>query len=170
MARDIGFRGGPDVARKTGWAWAVGTFFGAGLLNPGPGTYGSVAAVVLWYGAAHVFNLAGRGLAVGTAIAALAATLIGIRASTIVALEAGRDDPGFVVIDEVAGQLISLIAVRTDWRHALMALALFRLFDIWKPWPIRRLEALPEGMGIMLDDVAAGILALVVGLVLGRWF
>ena len=73
------------------------------------------------------------------------------------------------MVDEVAGQWIALIAVRPDWRHALLALVLFRLFDIWKPWPIRKLEALPEGTGIMLDDVAAGLLALVCGLVLARW-
>jgi phosphatidylglycerophosphatase A len=58
--------------------------------------------------------------------------------------------------------------VHPDWRHAVLALVLFRLFDIWKPWPIRRLERLPEGAGIMLDDVAAGALALVCGLVLAR--
>ena len=51
----------------------------------------------------------------------------------------------------------------------MLALILFRLVDIWKPWPIRRLEELPEGIGIMLDDVAAGVLALVVGLALARW-
>ena len=59
--------------------------------------------------------------------------------------------------------------MRADWRHAVLALALFRLFDIWKPWPVRTLEELPEGTGIMLDDVAAGILALITGLVLSRW-
>jgi phosphatidylglycerophosphatase A len=158
------------VKKRTTWAWVLGTWFGAGLLKPGPGTYGSVAAVLLWYGAAHGLHLGSVALAVGTALAAVAATLIGIPAATIVARESGREDPGFVVIDEVAGQWIALIAVRPDWRHAVLALVLFRLFDIWKPWPIRRLEQLPEGTGIMLDDVAAGILALAVGLVLGRWF
>jgi phosphatidylglycerophosphatase A len=123
--------------------------------------------MLLWVAAAHVWH--GTALAVGTAVAALAATLIGIPAATIVAREAGREDPGFVVIDEVAGQWIALIGVRPDWPHALLALLLFRLFDIWKPWPIRRLEQLPAGTGIMLDDVAAGILALAVGLLLGRW-
>ena len=157
-------------AKKTGWAWTVGTWFGAGLLKPGPGTYGSVAAVLLWYGAAHIFDPGWTVLAVGTAVAAFAVTLIGIPAATIVAREAGREDPGFVVVDEVAGQWIALIASRPDWRHAVLALVLFRLFDIWKPWPIRKLEALPEGTGIMLDDVAAGLLALAVGLALARWF
>jgi phosphatidylglycerophosphatase A len=155
--------------KKTGWAWVVGTWFGAGLLKPGPGTYGSVAAVLLWYGAARILEPEWATLAAGTALAALAATLVGIPAATIVAREAGREDPGFVVIDEVAGQWIALIAVRPDWRHAVLALLLFRLFDIWKPWPIRKLEALPGGTGIMLDDVAAGALALVCGLVLARW-
>lgn len=154
---------------KTVWAWVVGTWFGAGLLKPGPGTYGSVAAMLLWVGAAHWFHPGWMGLAVGTALAAVVVTLVGIPAATIVAREAGREDPGFVVVDEVAGQWIALIGMRADWRHAILALVLFRLFDIWKPWPIRRLEELPEGTGIMLDDVAAGILALAVGVVLSRW-
>lgn len=156
-------------AKKTVWAWVVATWFGAGWLKPGPGTYGSVAAVLLWYGAAHLLRLGWIGLTVGTAVAAVLATVIGIPAATIVAREAGREDPGFVVVDEVAGQWIALIAMRPDWQHAVLALVLFRLFDIWKPWPIRRLEAIPEGTGIMLDDVAAGALALICGLVLGRW-
>ena len=108
-------------------------------------------------------------LALATAVAALAATLIGIPAATIAARESARKDPGFVVIDEVAGQWIALIVMRPDWRHAALALLLFRAFDIWKPWPIRRLEQLPEGTGIMLDDVAAGILAMLVGFALSRW-
>ena len=99
----------------------------------------------------------------------IATTLIGIPASTIVARDRAVEDPGFVVIDEVAGQWIALIAMRPDWQHAALALVLFRLFDIWKPWPIRKLEALPEGTGIMLDDVAAGLLALAVGLLVSRW-
>lgn len=155
--------------RKTKWAWALGTFFGAGLLKPGPGTYGSIAALGLWYAAAHAFHPTATTLIIATAIAAIAATLIGIPAATIVARESGREDPGHVVIDEVAGQLIALIVMRPDWQHAVIALILFRIFDIWKPWPIRRLEALPEGTGIMLDDVAAGVLALIVGLVISRF-
>jgi phosphatidylglycerophosphatase A len=138
-------------------------------MKPGPGTYGSLAALLLWFGAAHLFHPGRLALALATALAALLITLIGIRASTIVERESGREDPGFVVIDEVAGQWIALIAVRPDWQHAALALVLFRLFDIWKPWPIRRLEALPAGTGIMLDDVAAGLLALAVGLLFSRW-
>ena len=159
---------GPESEHKTRWAWVLGTWFGAGRMRPGPGTYGSVAALLLWYGAAHLFHPQALTLAIATAVAALLITLIGIPASTIVARESGREDPGFVVVDEVAGQWIALIAIRPDWQHAALALVLFRLFDIWKPWPIRKLESLPEGTGIMLDDVAAGALALVVGLALAR--
>ena len=159
-----------QTGSKTKWAWALGTFFGAGLLKPGPGTYGSVAAALLWYAAAHAFHPTFASLAIGTTIAAIVVTLIGIPASTLVARESGREDPGFVVVDEVAGQLIALIAIRPDWKHAVLSLLLFRLFDIFKPWPIRKFEALPEGTGIMLDDVAAGVLALVVALIAGRFF
>jgi phosphatidylglycerophosphatase A len=152
----------PATEKKTLWAWAVGTFFGAGLLKPGPGTYGSIAAVLLWFFAAHAFRVTHLGLAIGTLIAAVVATLIGIPAATIVARESGREDPGHVVIDEVAGQLIALIAISADWQHAILSLLLFRLFDIFKPPPIRQLERLPEGTGIMLDDVAAGLFALLI--------
>jgi phosphatidylglycerophosphatase A len=153
---------------RTWWAWVVATFFGAGLLRPGPGTYGSVAAMLLWVGAAHMWH--GSALVWGTVAATMVAVLAGIPAATIAARESGRKDPGFVVIDEVAGQWIAMIAIRPDWPHAVLALVLFRLFDIWKPWPIRKLEKLPEGTGIVLDDVAAGVLAWVVGWGLGRWF
>jgi phosphatidylglycerophosphatase A len=152
----------PSAEKKTLWAWTVGTFFGAGFLKPGPGTYGSIAAVVLWFIAAHVFPLTATTLTIGTIIAAILVTLMGIPAATIVARESGREDPGHVVIDEVAGQLIALIAIPADWQHAALSLLLFRLFDILKPPPIRQIERLPEGTGIMLDDVAAGILALFV--------
>jgi phosphatidylglycerophosphatase A len=160
----------PPSEKKTLWAWALGTFFGAGLLKPGPGTYGSIAAVLLWFGAAHLLHPAPVALAIGTAIAALAATLIGIPAATIVARESGREDPGHVVLDEVAGQLIALIAIPADWRHAAVSLLLFRIFDIFKPPPIRQLERLPAGTGIMLDDVAAGLFALLLAQMIRVFF
>jgi phosphatidylglycerophosphatase A len=147
--------------KKTFWAWTLGTFFGAGLLKPGPGTYGSIAALLLWYAAAHALQLSTFTLGIATLIAAIVVTLVGIPASTIVARESGRKDPGHVVIDEAAGQLIALIGVLPDWRHAVISLLLFRIFDILKPPPVRQLERLPKGTGIMMDDVAAGILALV---------
>jgi len=152
----------PPAEKKTLWAWAIGTFFGTGLLKPGPGTYGSIAALLLWFAAVRALHPSPFALAIGTAATALAATLIGIPAATIVARESGREDPGHVVIDEVAGQLFALIFLPADWPHAALALILFRLFDILKPPPIRQLERLPGGTGIMLDDVAAGLIACVI--------
>jgi phosphatidylglycerophosphatase A len=87
-------------------------------------------------------------------------TLIGIPAATLVARAAGKKDPQFVVIDEVAGQLMALIAVPLAWKPFLVGFIFFRLFDIVKPPPVRQLEAIPEGAGIVLDDIAAGLYAL----------
>jgi phosphatidylglycerophosphatase A len=156
--------------KKTLWAWTIATVCGAGFLKPGPGTYGSIAAMLWWMAAAHTFHPSALHLALGTIIAAIVVTAIGIPASTIVAREANREDPGFVVIDEVAGQLIALIAIRPDWPHALLSLVLFRVFDIVKPPPCRQLEHLPEGTGIMVDDVAAGLYALLIALSIGHWY
>ena len=91
---------------------------------------------------------------------ALAVTAVGIRPSSVVARESGIKDPGFVVIDEVAGQLIALIGVPLHWKYLVAGFILFRVFDIIKPFPLRRLESLPEGTGIMMDDVGAGLYAL----------
>jgi phosphatidylglycerophosphatase A len=156
--------------KKTSWAWAIATFFGAGLLKPGPGTWGSVAAVLLW--AAFAFTLHPSTLTLTLALTlGIALTLVfGIPAATIVERQSGRHDPQFVVIDEVAGQWIALLFSPADWRHALIALVLFRLFDIVKPFPVRRLERLPGGWGIVFDDVAAGLYALGSASLLRIWF
>lgn len=148
--------------RKTWWAWTIGTFFGAGFGKPGPGTYGSCAAALLWWGAARFFAPSAGMLTWMTLAAAVLVTCIGIPAATIVARESGRKDPSIVVVDEVAGQLFTLLLAAPTLAQVLFAVVLFRVFDITKPWPIRRLEALPEGTGIMLDDVAAGVLGLIV--------
>jgi phosphatidylglycerophosphatase A len=90
---------------------------------------------------------------------ALLVTLIGIPAATRVSRASGVKDPQFVVIDEVAGQLVALIAVPLAWKTFVAGFILFRGFDIVKPPPVRQLEKLPEGTGIVLDDVAAGLYA-----------
>ncbi|HEY3706929.1 MAG TPA: phosphatidylglycerophosphatase A [Terracidiphilus sp.] len=155
--------------RKTLWAWAVATFFGAGLGKPGPGTWGSVAALLLWAALAI-----GAHAPASTLLFALIAGIVlsiatGVPAATIAARESGREDPGFVVVDEVTGQWIALLGSPGDWKHGLIALVLFRLFDITKPWPARQLEALPEGWGIVFDDVAAGLYAWGVAAILRIW-
>jgi phosphatidylglycerophosphatase A len=93
---------------------------------------------------------------------ALLAVAIGIPAATLVARASGKKDPQFVVIDETAGQLITLIGAPVAWKSLLAGFILFRAFDIVKPPPIRLLERLPEGTGIVVDDVGAGLYALLV--------
>ncbi len=97
--------------------------------------------------------------AIGSAILA---TVVGIPAATRVARALGKEDPSHVVIDEVAGQMVAFIGAPLNWKCLLAGLILFRAFDITKPFPIRRLEHLPEGTGIMLDDIGAGLYALAV--------
>ncbi len=142
------------------WATLVATFFGTGRLKPGPGTWGSLATVIVWALLSHFLPTtwvlpANVGLA-GLAIA------VGIPAATQVARASGKKDPQFVVIDETAGQLITLIGAPLAWKSFLTGFILFRAFDIVKPPPVRQLERLPEGTGIVVDDVAAGLYGLAV--------
>jgi phosphatidylglycerophosphatase A len=156
-------------SHKTLWAWTVATFFGAGLGKPGPGTWGSVAAVLLWAGVAWGFHPPPTTLLFILLGGIVISIAVGVPAATIAARESARHDPGFVVIDEVAGQWIALLGSPTDWRHALIALLLFRIFDITKPFPARQLERLPAGWGIVFDDVAAGLYAWGVAALLRLW-
>ncbi len=149
-----------EIRRIPPWATVIATFFGIGQLRPGPGTWGSLATVLLWAALAHTLSPSLR-TPVAIALAVLV-TLIAIPAATQVARGAGKKDPQFVVIDEVAGQLVALIAVPLAWKSFLAGFILFRAFDIVKPPPVRQLEAIPEGAGIVLDDIAAGLYALVV--------
>lgn len=154
---------------KTFWAWTIATFFGAGLGKPGPGTWGSVAAFLLWALVAIALAASSHTILFLLITGIVLSTALGIPAATIAARESGRHDPGFVVIDEVAGQWIALLWSPADWRHGLIALILFRLFDITKPFPVRRLELLPSGWGIVCDDLGAGLYALGVASLLRLW-
>ncbi len=87
---------------------------------------------------------------------------VGVPAATLEARSCGRKDPSHVVIDEVAGQLVTLIACPIVWQALLVGFILFRGLDIVKPPPVRSLERLPEGMGIVLDDLGAGVYALII--------
>jgi len=142
------------------WATVVATFFGAGLLKPGPGTWGSLAATLLWWLiASHIpasTHLALIGLLIVLSVA------VGIPAAPLEARGWGKKDPSHVVIDEVAGQLVTLIAVPVGWKPLLAGFILFRAFDILKPAPIRQLERLPEGRGIVVDETGARIYGLIV--------
>ena len=149
-----------DRPQRTTWAWLLATFFGAGFLRPGPGTWTSALTVLLWGFAARWAPDEARWFAAAAVGAVVIA--IGIPASGVVERECGKTDPGFVTIDEVAGQMFALIAVPLRWQYLLASFILFRAFDILKPFPVRRLERLHGGAGIMLDDVGAGLYALAV--------
>ncbi|MGA9997981.1 MAG: phosphatidylglycerophosphatase A [Pyrinomonadaceae bacterium] len=163
-------------------ALAVATC-GVGFMPLAPGTWGSLIGVLLYlllraasvrlffvYGlmGERSFNNAGVEslFVVALLCLILVVTLAGIWAATRAENLFGRKDPGAVVVDEVAGQLIAFLfvpfAVGLSWWVILAGFLLFRLFDIWKPYPIRRLEVLESGLGIMADDVLAGIYAAVV--------
>ena len=142
------------------WATMVATFCGAGRLRPAPGTWGSLAAALLWWLLASHLTPAAR-LPVILVLIVLTVA-IGIPAATLEERGCGGHDPSHVVIDEVAGQLVTYIACPIMWQALLAGFILFRAFDIVKPPPARQLEALPGGTGIMLDDIAAGLYALLV--------
>jgi len=142
------------------WARLVATFFGAGRLRPGPGTWGSLATVLLWWLLASHLPAGMRIPAILVLIVLV--TAIGIPAATLEARGCGKKDPSHVVIDEVAGQLVTLIACPIMWQALLAGFILFRAFDIVKPPPVRSLEKLPEGTGIVVDDLGAGVYALAI--------
>ena len=156
-----------DHPRAPLWSTLVATCFGIGFMKPGPGTWGSAAALLLW--AALADWLAASSRTPANIILAVAVTLIGIPAATQVARAFAKKDPQFVVIDEVAGQLIALVGAPLTWKTFLAGFILFRAFDMVKPPPVRQLEKLPEGTGIVLDDVGAGLYALGVMQLLLHW-
>ncbi len=146
-------------------AQALGTWFGCGLSPVAPGTVGTLGALVpvvlcaRWFGWGPLHWLA----------MAAVLTVPGIWAASRVAEAAGKKDPGRVVVDEVLGTWVTLAGVTAlDWQRLGLAFLLFRIFDIWKPFPVRRLEKLPAGTGIVADDLAAGVYAALV-LSLGEW-
>ena len=134
----------------------VATCCGIGYWPWGPGTVASLAAVAI---AVLLQGFLGTGR---TTLPIFIAVLFGpgVWAATRTARLVKAKDPGIVVIDEVLGQWVTLLGATVFvWKSLLGAFLLFRVFDIWKPWPIRNLEKLPEGFGIVADDIAAGIYA-----------
>ena len=155
------------------WAWWVATGFGSGRLKPGPGTWGSLVAAIAWFGLVLpssllppvVFECLIAGLT-------LAMIVVSIFVTGLVIRQIQTKDPRCIVSDEWAGMWLALWPTRHYVSEAIyggglkMAVALifaaflfFRLFDILKPWPIRKLESLPGPWGVTMDDVMAGIFA-----------
>ncbi|HTS64276.1 MAG TPA: phosphatidylglycerophosphatase A [Candidatus Acidoferrales bacterium] len=144
---------------KSKLAVLLATWFGCGYSPAAPGTAGSLAALALGVVLHEFLGLAGWHFLVLAAILLIPA----VWAAGVTANLKGLKDPQIVVIDEVIGQWIALAGARhLNWAGYIAALALFRLFDVWKPPPVRQLEALPGGLGINADDVMAGIYAALV--------
>ena len=130
----------------------LSSWFGVGRLPKAPGTFGSLAALPV------VLLMSGLGPVVG-AVFLVVFVGLAIRAAAITEQVLGQRDPGVIVVDEVAGMLVALYLLPATWGFLAGGFFLFRLFDIVKPFPIRRLERLPGGAGVVLDDVLAGVFA-----------
>jgi phosphatidylglycerophosphatase A len=174
-------------------AVAIATAFGLGYLPKAPGTFGSLGGVLLGWGTMvlSTLQIAPRiaatgelsnppsswwsGFAWSESVLFVIVSVIGVWAAHRTANYLQVKDPQIVVIDEVAGQLISYMGLATpktfalNWKYLLLGFILFRVFDIWKPFPARQAESLPGGWGIMADDWIAGIYA-ALGLWIGRAF
>jgi phosphatidylglycerophosphatase A len=139
-------------AGRGGAHWLVATALGAGLSPVAPGTAGSLVGVLVFWPLSA--------LALAAQLAAVVALFaLGVYCSGRTAERAGLKDPGIVVVDEVVGQAVALLLLPFTPAVAALSFFLFRVMDVLKPWPARDLEHLPGGLGIMADDVMAGLYA-----------
>ena len=152
--------------RGPGWAVAVSSVLGLGFTPRMPGTVGALVGVFVYLPAflmpaEWVFALPLAELAVLLLLSAVAVPRV-LRAS-------GLEDPSWVVIDEVAGMLCALCMAAPDFVRILLAFVLFRMLDIFKTWPVNRLERLPGAWGVMADDILAGLLAGLLSILMMRF-
>jgi phosphatidylglycerophosphatase A len=171
----------PALNKAPRIAWWIATGFGSGYLKPAPGTWGSGAGLLAWLLLLGGLRNGAPSLALLAMLAApVALTLVAVWASDQVVNETKQKDPSFIVVDEWAGVWVALTPLLftvaqqpQPWPLWTMRLAapflLFRLFDIWKPGPVRAAESLPGGWGVVLDDVLAGLLAGLITWPLDRW-
>jgi phosphatidylglycerophosphatase A len=171
-----------SVARKPRVSLAIATAFGLGYLPKAPGTWGSLGGVGISLGMTWIlsrktlywanmerdanFWTVGLTPAYVVYVIVVLIAILGVYVANRAAKYAGKKDPQFVVIDEVSGQMITYFLPFTvlNWKSLVLGFILFRVFDIWKPFPARQAESLPGGLGIMADDWIAGIYA-----ALGLW-
>lgn len=138
------------VRTRTGLA--IATAFGAGYAPKAPGTFGSAVGLLLWITLPHVLWI--------QLVAILVVAVVGSWSGTVAEEHFHRQDPGEVVVDEVAGMMVTLVFIPArGFGWMLAAFLLFRAFDIVKPFPVRHFERLPGGIGIMADDLMAGVYA-----------
>lgn len=147
-----------------GFALALSTV-GVGYLPIAPGTWGSLVGVAIYISAVYLagtYQVLSKPVCFAiTTVAMIVLSLAAFWSSDRTARMKGGKDPSIVVIDEVLGQLVTFafIPFTLSWGPILTGFLLFRLFDIWKPYPIREFEALPGGIGICADDIVAGVYA-----------
>jgi phosphatidylglycerophosphatase A len=131
----------------------IASFFGLGFFPVAPGTLASLAVVLLYKWLLHPLPLP------YLLVLLFLLLVLGVPAADAYSSELKKTDPRRVVVDEAVGQFLVLVSVSPDWSLLIIGFLLFRFFDIVKPFPIRKLEGLPGGWGIMADDVAAALLA-----------
>ena len=142
----------------------IGTFFGVGFMPLAPGTWASLLTSLIVY-----FTPLSRLSFLGLAIVTATVYAIGIPAAAACERHFQKKDPRPCVIDEVAGQLVCLWMLPRQPGYYIAAFFLFRLFDIWKPFPVNKSESLPHGFGIMTDDILAGAYSLAILLIARRF-
>ncbi len=133
----------------------IATCFKVGYLPLAPGTWGSAFAILLWWVLLKDLNAYVFGVII------IIFLLIGIVVSNIIIDQSGNHDPSYIIIDELVGQWLALLFLPEGFFNIAIAFILFRFFDIIKPWPIRLIEKLPKGLGVMSDDLTAGLITLV---------
>lgn len=147
-------------------ALLLATGFFVGFIRGAPGTYASVITGAVIF----MIQKLGHRVAPELYVVVLCLlTVLGVLASDCVSRARGAHDPSFVVIDEAAGQMVALLLVPVTLVNTIAGIAVFRAFDIWKPLGIRQLERLKGGVGIMADDLAAGLLTCLI-LHVANWF
>lgn len=144
----------------------IATGFGSGFSPVAPGTAGAIVATVIWI--ILYFLISSTALFYTTLALIILFTILGIWSSNVLEPYWGKD-PSRIVVDEMVGVWIPLLAAYADhFYYAIAAFVLFRLFDIFKPLGIRKMENLKGGVGVMMDDIAAGVYSLVI-LLVARW-
>ena len=143
----------PEESLKVMIAYMLSTGLYVGKIPKVPGTVGTVVALfpILIY-----WNRGGEYVLLNQIFITLAVFFIGIWTSTVIVETFKEKDPDYIVIDEIAGYMVAMIGFPTNWKILLLAFILFRIFDIFKPPPIKQFEKLPSGLGVMVDDVIAG--------------
>lgn len=145
------------LLRVSDW---VGSVAKIGYLPLAPGTWASAVALLAWYFLPNIETLT-------YALILLNLFLVGVIVSAIISNRDGEADPSCIVIDEWVGMWIALASISKEWTWMVLCFLLFRFFDIVKVFPVKQMERIRGGWGIMLDDVVAGIYALVILVIVG---